>query len=299
MPRLPLRLLTPFCLPALLAAPAERLPVDLLCLKGGALWLQPAQGKARRLPTPKGLLDPVLSPDSRRIAFVQLEPGKKPHQDTRSLALLDVGQTTPRILLRPEGGQVSRPRWSPDGRHLLFAEYRGTWGTSVIAVDGSGHRPLHFPTTGQQDAWPGGWAPDGHSVYTHGFEQLTRLDLQGRVRQAWPFKGFGLEVTSSAASLSVAPDGRRVLLSLPLDTPDLEVDGYPGMGLVLLDLETHAQRRISPPGLQGLHPHWLPGDTHVLIQSTRGLLRLEVATGATQVLIPGGTEASLGRPQTP
>ena len=58
--------------------------------------------------------DPCWSPDSRQIAFVELDEGGR---RGRALKVVDVDGSNPRVLLEPSGG-IGSPAWSP----LLPAE---------------------------------------------------------------------------------------------------------------------------------------------------------------------------------
>ena len=68
------------------------------------------------------LTDPQLSPDKTRIAFVAIRPDEKRDSYDSSIWVIDRVSGEPRAYL--SGGSDVWPRWSPDGRYLLFLSKR-------------------------------------------------------------------------------------------------------------------------------------------------------------------------------
>lgn len=78
-----------------------------------------ATGKVRQLTFGLRARDPSVSPDGGRVAFVQSDLG------TMDLALIPFEGGAHRVLVKGErGDQLSTPRWSPDGRALVFSRWR-------------------------------------------------------------------------------------------------------------------------------------------------------------------------------
>src|SRR5256885_2920796 len=73
----------------------------------------------------KRISDPRLSPDGRRVAFVQRETDLDANKGRTSLWLLDLtpGTAPPRRLTDVKANDSS-PRWSPDSRTLYFLSTR-------------------------------------------------------------------------------------------------------------------------------------------------------------------------------
>jgi len=64
--------------------------------------------------------DPAVSPDGKKIAFVGNKDG------TTNLGIVDIDGTNARYLTRNnDGTQYYTPRWSPDGKQILFSIFRG------------------------------------------------------------------------------------------------------------------------------------------------------------------------------
>src|SRR5215470_6380128 len=63
--------------------------------------------------------DPQISPDGSRVAFVKVTVNdKKDGYDTSIWSVATKGDDTPRRMT--DGKHDSSPRWSPDGRWLVF-----------------------------------------------------------------------------------------------------------------------------------------------------------------------------------
>ncbi|MGP8035141.1 MAG: prolyl oligopeptidase family serine peptidase [Steroidobacteraceae bacterium] len=73
----------------------------------------------------KRVSDPQLSPDGRRVVYVQRETDMEANKGRTSLWLLDLTRPDP-APLRLTDGKVndSSPRWAPDGRSLYFLSER-------------------------------------------------------------------------------------------------------------------------------------------------------------------------------
>ena len=98
-----------------------------------------------------GSFSAVPSPSGDRFAYTE-STGCYPF--CFSATTLVVADTCARPLARI--GASGRPRWSPDGRRLLFAF--GSWILKVAGADGSGVFTLH-----ERGAW-GEWSPDGSTI---------------------------------------------------------------------------------------------------------------------------------------
>jgi Tol biopolymer transport system component len=157
----------------------------------------------------------------------------------------------PRIAARNVTGVNSRPRWSPDGRALVYQADR-TAGNGFGArrlilqdVDTGVERDVNVPLPYFQRAE---WSPDGRAVL-----------LQARSNNARGF--FRVDVASGETTLAIprpdgagyapswAPDGRTVFYTS---------SGAAARGIVARDLQTGDERMVYPaPAGRG------PGDSSV------------------------------------
>lgn len=112
----------------------------------------------RRVTTGRRGLNPTVSPDGERIAFVTTRDG------TANLAVVNRDGTGYReITLYANGEQVYNPAWSPDGSRIVF-DHSIKDGRDIawVAPDGSG---LEFLITGDDDARAAKFSPDGRTFW--------------------------------------------------------------------------------------------------------------------------------------
>lgn len=125
-------------------------------LAAGLLLLAPAAaGGSRDAPVAAGL-DPAVSPDGERIAFVRASGG---NLDVWTCAL---AACEPRRLTSHEARDKS-PAFSPDGRLVVFASWReGSGDLWVVPADGSAP-PRRVTADGGDEDDPA-WSPDGARI---------------------------------------------------------------------------------------------------------------------------------------
>jgi Tol biopolymer transport system component len=113
-------------------------------------------------------IDPVWSPDSRRIAFSSYRDG------TWRIYLIDADGTD--VTLLPTGsGNALQPAWSPDGGRIAFVSTRtGNFDVWVVNLDGSGLRRL--TTDSKYDVAPT-WSPESVNRIAWSNGQLDKLDI--------------------------------------------------------------------------------------------------------------------------
>src|SRR5437763_325020 len=73
----------------------------------------------------RGVSDPQISPDGRRVAFVMTTASQERDEYLSNVWVVDVNGGEPRRLTTGPT-KDTLPRWSPDGRWLAFASDRGT-----------------------------------------------------------------------------------------------------------------------------------------------------------------------------
>ena len=137
----------------------------------------PGESRARPLLHQTGILDhPDVSPDGRWLAYsawLSLQVHRGSPQVVQQLWRLDLRRGRAGLLL---GGTANdlHPRWSPDGRRLVFVSNRqGGWQLWQLPAEGGTAKPLtHSPGAKTSPAW----SPDGRWVlYTRIGEAGYRL----------------------------------------------------------------------------------------------------------------------------
>ncbi len=281
-----------------------RAAVLLAAWGGSALWqADPAPGRLRSLSSsPRAHAQPSLATDGKRDAFIS-DAGGTPHVWIRV-----IGERAPRQLTEgPLADQ--RPRWSPDGRVVLFDRGSSIW--TVSADGGAAHELLREAAhaNGSADGsrivyFDAGTTPPGDLWIVEANGGLPRqITFEPAVGSApvWSADGRTIVYASKRAgsrtlwSVDVARRKSQPLLSGSGDDnfPDLSRDGrfviYANgrerFSLMLTEPETGAERVLQGVRLPMLHPRLSP-DGHLVAYCA------EVADGSFQLFtlpLAGGT----------
>lgn len=156
-----------------------------------------ADGAAQRALTKAGAnaLDPVWSPDGKRIAFIGGKDG--------SMFVMNADGTERQLLVRGKDpvGSAGRPSWSPDGRRLVFVGAQITTDNLyTVRSDGSGLRRL-AGDIGSEPAW----SPDGEQIaLASSLGQLILIDLEGETENTVTGEGTCIDWPTWS------PDGSRI-----------------------------------------------------------------------------------------
>ena len=155
----------------------------------------PSLGASRKITFDAGLeVDPALAPDGRLLAYAAGPEGAMRVYVRR----VDGGRA-----VRVSGdmaGDHRRPRWSPDGSHLVYQADGGIW---LVPALGGPSRPVIAAPGGDSRALYADWAPDGQTLaWVQGDSIVARAQRGGPVRV--------LGMLPGAHSLAWSPDGRWV-----------------------------------------------------------------------------------------
>jgi Tol biopolymer transport system component len=200
------------------------------------VWVDRGGGVQPIPAPPKPYAGPQLSPDGRRVTFTI-------ETSNFDVWILDLLRGT--LSRLSFGEDDSDPRWSPDGRHVVFASTRG--GTQNLfrrAADASG--PEERLTTSPHQQWPATFTPDGRTLLFVQFERPTLMDIWALAlegdRKATPI----LRGPFREGFPSLSPDGRWLAYtSDESGEPQVYVQPFPGPG---------GRTQISVDG--GFRPVW-------------------------------------------
>lgn len=222
-----------------------------------------------------GLDDPSVSPDGTQVAytaswFPAYEAGEIGYAASMQLLVAPIGSDgtvgEPSVLVEEKadgetgGNQIATPRWSPDGRTLLYGLYHIDGdghgkAAAIFTVDADGGTPTQL-TDWTAMAGDADWAPDGtsivYSTYPDGIGR-TRDDQRSELYLMPSTGGTARQLTHagspSADSIKprFRPDGRIVYGVLRPGTPEIR----------LLDPRDGTDEAVVT-GVMRLMPQWQP-----------------------------------------
>lgn len=294
------------CLVLAVATAAFAAPVAVVFSKDGAVYLTDSDGK-KPMKLAKGS-DPEVSPDGRFVAFTA--PSGK-DGGGRRIAVAETASKKATILEKIPGENSYGPRWSPDGKSLLFNhwdEQSGDWVFGMATLSDGSFRVLAPERKGIFSPF---WSADGKSVYGQDLDTLFRIDVEsGRVAEKRPLASVtgGEAMVSSALRFVLSPDGSMWLFDGEVeDTLRWMRSGEPLSSAVFLYTPADGKtRRLTPETICAMHPSWLPGGEEFLFAgygpkeakrkgSPFAIFRQTLGDGKATLFIKEGDSPSTGR----
>ncbi|HLZ08331.1 MAG TPA: S9 family peptidase, partial [Chloroflexota bacterium] len=247
----------------------------------------------------RGVSDPRISPDGRRIAFVVETIVLEANQTRSQIWLADDGDD-PRPLTSGEH-KDSQPRWSPVGNELAFVSNRsGRDQVWLLPLSGGEPRQLTSHPIGAEDP---AWSPDGRKIAFLGKgtdrrgETFEPDSTDDRSRLVWvrehrhKLDGTGYAGshrthlwiisigTGPAAQLTDgpfddadaawSPDGREIAF---VSDRSQERDWHFGGGAVhLVDVASGQVRRLTSETEGAAHPSWSPDGARLAYVAAAGM----------------------------
>ncbi len=212
--------------------------------------------------------NPQESPDGQRLIFAS-------YGNREAIMVAGVQGERPQELTDGTGKDRA-PRWSPDGKSVVFYSKRsGHWEVWWISADGSGLRQLTHCGT---QAWFPTWAPDGRRIsYYIGSDGSYFLDVSATGEPGAPVRIKGLEPNLVAWDWS--PDGRFLaVMRLAEDR------FFSGVGVLTL-----ASDEFKLLSASGGSPIWLKDSRRLLFWDSGHVKLVDTETG--QIRDAGATPA--------
>jgi len=244
--------------------------MEKICFERGH-WIYLADlmtGRETRLVEGK---DAKISPNGEWIAFTSVKDDEgvtqylfPPPGRLRILNLITNQIRDPRDL---RDRRVANPVWSTDGSR--FAVTSGSVngkGPLIVVVNtktGAIEKEINegWEATPDNEAlYLDSWVPENQSILFHTVAALYEWRLHDGMVQKLPVGSLFEEGISSEAQFSLSSNRQYLLFNRIISTPE-----EPEAGVVyVFDLSSGALRRVTPKGVFGHAPMWLPSSQEIL-----------------------------------
>jgi TolB protein len=178
------------------------------------IWVMKADGSGKRRVVAGGLNDDVSWHPNGRLTYFEMDMSGGPNSGARYVTIKRDG-TGRKVLFNNETMNVSRVRWSPDGKRLALTfspKGDGYYGLYIARPDGSGKRRV---SKAGHNASSIDWSPNGKAlVYGESYNSIWRVNADAtgakRLAAGSPEKQFNNPVWS--------PNGKRIAYTYQTNT---------------------------------------------------------------------------------
>jgi len=158
--------------------------------------------------------------------------------------------------------RVYLPRWSPDGKQIVFwASSPGGKPTKIYAISREGGTPEELLPNDPANQWDPNWSPDGNKIVFGG--RVTEPDSPIRILDMNSHQVSTIPGSRGLFSPRWSPDG-RFLVALPGDSHTL----------MLFDFNTQKWQDLGT-GVAA-YPNWSHNGEYVYFDSTTSVMRLRL-----------------------
>ncbi len=246
--------------------------------RGSIYLLSLADHASRRLSEPPPPLaedwGPAFSPDGQKILFVRETRDASPQE----IMVISAAGGAPSLVLSDPAGIVGTPRWSSDGRAVIFGSSRGShaglWRTSVDSRE---------PAVEIND---GGWSPSiARRGYRMAYQRATRglniweLNLSSRTNEQRILVPSTSQ-TDQGPGPQVSPDGKKLAYM---------ADRSGTMEIWASDRDGSNPVQLTALGGAGT-PRWSPDSQWVAFDRRGAIYLVNASGGAPRLVAPDTAE---------
>jgi Tol biopolymer transport system component len=109
----------------------------------------------------KNVTDPQISPDGKRVAFVVTEYFLEEGKSNAEIYLINIDGSDLQRMTRNDA-QDTRPRWSPDGKQIMYLSTR-SGNAQAWSIPLNGGEPKQLTSISNDIVTPE-WSPDGNKI---------------------------------------------------------------------------------------------------------------------------------------
>ncbi|MGN0882132.1 TolB family protein [Cloacibacillus porcorum] len=248
------------------ANPSAAEKITFSRVSGGDFYIYTADsatGKTTRLC--KGY-DPEISPDGGTVAYTQYDK-----TGGRFIAFCDIASRKSRVIKEVPGKNSYGPRWSSNGRRLLYNIFidQSRWLPALYDLDTRKNMTIGRDTA-KTDLFGPFWSSDSAFVYAFDFENIYKFsETDGRLMENIPINRLLPSdniLISSATGISVSPDDTMWLFAAEVGGEKCALCAAAGSpaetkgAVFIYRLTTKKTERLAVGGLCVSDAAWLGAD---------------------------------------